>query len=391
MAGKGGSSGTSSAVSMLYDSGEEVDDGRSGFYGFMYGDPKPGNLLSFNIEDGFLEAFVRGNRTKFLNANDYTNLAVCDSLDDVKMHLAQTEYGDFLANEPSPLATTTIKDKCIEKFVNEFNYIRSNATEPLFTFLDYIRYGYMIDNVILVITGALHQRDTAELLERCHPLGMFRTIGSLTTCRSISELYKHVLVDTPIGPYILQCMSEQDFDPDEQNVEVIRNKLYKAYLEDFNRFCQYLGGATAELMSELLNFEADRRSITITLNSFGTELGKDDRATMYPSLGLLHPAGVIKLARADDAEQVREAVSHILSYRKLFLDIGPGTEKSLEDAFFEYEVELNRSAFDTQMGYALFYAYVKLKEQEIRNVVWVAECVSQGQKSKIHDAVIQIF
>jgi len=388
MAARGGPLGSTT----LYDvgGGDEKDE-RAGFWGELYGDKRPGNLLSFNIEDGFLEAYVRGFRTKLLNQNDYVNLSQCDSLEDMKMHLAQTEYGDFLANEPSPLATTTIKDKCIEKFVSEFNYIRANAMEPLFTFLDFIRYGYMIDNVILVITGTLHQRDTVELLERCHPLGMFKTIGSLTACRSISELYKHVLVDTPIGPYILECLSEQDFDADEKNVEVIRNTLYKAYLEDFARYCKYLGGATAELMGDLLAFEADRRSITITLNSFGTELGKDDRAKLYPALGHLHPAGIVKLARADDPEQVREAVSHILSYRKLFQDVGSGTEKSLEDVFFEYEVEINRMAFDTQMGYALFYAYVKLKEQEIRNIVWIAECVSQGQKHKIHEGLIQLF
>lgn len=366
-------------------------EGTSGFSGFLYGPRKPGNMLSFNIEDGFLEAYVRGFRVKLLNQNDYANLCQCDTLDDMKMHLAQTEYGDFLSNEPSPLATTTIKDKCVEKLVSEFTYVRTNAAEPLFTFLDYIRYGYMIDNVILVITGTLHQRETQELLDRCHPLGMFKAMGSLTACRSIQELYKHVLVDTPIGPYIVNCLSEQDFDADEKNVEVIRNTLYKAYLTDFYQFCQYLGGATAEIMGELLQFEADRRSITITLNSFGTELGKDDRVKLYPQIGLLHPYGISKLAKADDAEQVKEACSHILSYRKLFNDLGPGSEKSLEDAFFEYEVEINKQAFDTQMGYALFYSYIKLKEQEIRNIVWIAECVSQAQKAKIHQGLIQLF
>jgi len=35
------------------------------------------------------------------------------------------------------------------------------------------RYGYMIDNIILVITGTLHNRSSEELLEKCHPLGLF--------------------------------------------------------------------------------------------------------------------------------------------------------------------------------------------------------------------------
>lgn len=36
------------------------------------------------------------------------------------------------------------------------------------------------------------------------------------------------------------------------NVEIIRNTLYKAYIEDFFKFCKKLGGTTAEVMCEIL-------------------------------------------------------------------------------------------------------------------------------------------
>jgi V-type H+-transporting ATPase subunit d len=147
----------------------------------------------------------------------------------------------------------------------------------------------MIDNVVLLITGTLHERDVTELIEKCHPLGHFDSMATLSVATSISELYNTVLVDTPLAPYIQGCLSEEDLD--EMNIEIIRNTLYKAYMEDFYAFCQQMGGETAAIMGEILKFEADRRAINITLNSFGTELTKDDRAKLYPDFGWLYPEG----------------------------------------------------------------------------------------------------
>jgi hypothetical protein len=60
-------------------------------------------------------------------------------------------------------------------------------------------YAYMIDNVVLLITGTLYERDTHELLERCHPLGVFDTLPALCVATNVEELYQSVLVETPLG------------------------------------------------------------------------------------------------------------------------------------------------------------------------------------------------
>ena len=125
------------------------------------------------------------------------------SFADLKLHLASTDYGNFLQNEPSPLATTTIAEKCTEKMVEEFKYLRAHAVEPLATFLDYITYSYMIDNVILLITGTLHERDTHELIDKCHPLGLFEAMATLCLASNTQELFNSVLVDTPLGQFTL--------------------------------------------------------------------------------------------------------------------------------------------------------------------------------------------
>ena len=44
-------------------------------------------------------------------------------------------------------------------------------------------------------------------------------------------------------------------DLDEMNIEIMRNTLYKAYLDDFAQFCQAQGGTPGEVMGDLLAFE----------------------------------------------------------------------------------------------------------------------------------------
>ena len=60
----------------------------------------------------------------------------------MKLHLQGTDYGHFLANEPSPLTVSVIDDKLREKLVVEFEYIRNHAYEELAAFLDFVKYVF---------------------------------------------------------------------------------------------------------------------------------------------------------------------------------------------------------------------------------------------------------
>lgn len=247
--------------------------------------------------------------------------------------------------------------------------------------MEYLTYSYMIDNVALLITGTLHERDTKELLERCHPLGWFETMPVLCVATNIEELYNSVLIETPLAPYFKGSLSHQDLD--ELNIEIVRNTLYKNYLEDFYHFVnndpEMALTPTGEIMSEILEFEADRRAINITINSFGTELTKEQRRKLYPEFGKLYPEGMLMLSRADDMESVGLAVSGVGDYKRFFDEVGfnqssgvgggnmtggMGTEsKSLEDLFYQKEMELSKMVFTRQFTHAVIYAWVKLREQ----------------------------
>lgn len=71
----------------------------------------------------------------------------------------------------------------------------------------------MIDNIILLITGTVHERDTHELLQRCHPLGVFDTMPALCVATNVEELYQSVLVETPLGEFLYRLRLGQNFMP----------------------------------------------------------------------------------------------------------------------------------------------------------------------------------
>jgi V-type H+-transporting ATPase subunit d len=370
-------------------------------------------MATFNMSHGFVEALVRGYRSGFLKDSDYHHLTQCEALEDVKLNLQETDYDVFL-NAETNITPATIEANALKKMVTEFFYFRHNAVEPLSTFMDYITYEYMIENVMLLLRGTLSGRNVNELIAQCHPLGMFkestmRNIPSFeANPRGYADLYETVLVDTPVGPYFqayldqsasaIGAASEVRHVLEEVQIEILKNSLMKLYLEDFYNFCEKLGGDTAAVMCGLLRARADRAAINITLNSFGTPLNdatmrETDRKRLYPSIGDLYPAGTELLSKVDDEAKLGQALSSYPQYNSIFekfLNSSP-EEFSIDDEFYQREVQMYELAFENQMHFGCVYAYVKLKEQEIRNLVWIAECILQRRKDQISNFIPVFF
>jgi len=382
-------------------------------------------LSLFNINHGFTEALVRGLRSGFLSPEDYRRMGTADTLEDVRSALEETDYGTFLQDEPSPLLVSTISKKCYEKLADEFRFVKAQTTEPLTTFMDFIAREKMIDNVCMIIQGALNNKAPKEMQEKIHPLGVFdglKVIMSETfdVQGGFDDVYNIFLVDSPIGPYFEAYIKEAASESVErsqvggiltkQDLEIMKATLKKAWLEDFYRFVEGVGGTTAEVMGHMLKMEADFRVLLVTLNalntSFSTEQNLQGRNSLYPNFGYLYPEGTKELRKVWNDTTVRTALESYGKYLHLFDEVkqfydsesaGDANRpaaagfQSIEDLIYKENVGIYEMAFEQQYHFGVFYAWVKLKEQEVRNIRWIANMVVLQTKDRIDDTIVPIF
>ena len=73
-----------------------------------------GDISTFNIQHGFPEALVRGMRSSFLKDSDYHHIIQCESLDDIRLNLSETDYQDAIADFNS-LTPNTLQKAAVEK------------------------------------------------------------------------------------------------------------------------------------------------------------------------------------------------------------------------------------------------------------------------------------
>lgn len=201
-------------------------------------------------------------------------------------------------------------------------------------------------------------------------VGAFKTstlksiVAFENTPKGYSELYQTVLIDTPIGKYFEEFLKQIEGTAAQQTGDVqvileemptikLENSLRKLYLEDFYSFCERLGGETAEKMCHLLKCRADAMAINITLNSFHTPLNdpnmrQSDRKNLYPSIGYLYPEGIAKLVNVGDENDLAGVLRNYSEYREIFDKHQQGV-KTIDDAFYEREVELNEIAWEGQV------------------------------------------
>lgn len=168
-------------------------------------------------------------------------------------------------------------------------------------------------------------------------------------------------------------------------------RVKKIWLHEFYEFCATkLNEKSVEVMTDLLKFESDLMTIQVIENSRNysqlvSARGREAERKKYISkVGYLYPDRSEMLSNVQDFKSLLQALD-ATPYEAMLKQVSSGddgrNEAEIQGTTID-EVMLVESskrfslAFEEGYHYGCFYAYLKLKEQEIANITWLAELIT---------------
>lgn len=408
-------------------------------------------MLGFVSQHGYLEAMVRGFRCNVLTSSNYATLtSSCETVDDLRVQLSATPLGDSLKSiDPHSQSNNNNNGSAMSArqlwatwqritLVQPFRYMQANAEGSLKRLLELLTHMYMIDNVVLVLTNTAHQHTKGEddadgekavdaVLENCHPLGKFDVLGALGALQVLApantsggdsvHVYSSILLESPLRPYFEQSAAllggvEELAALDADFLRAILGRVHLEALAIF--FASHDGDVDDNGALEMLWWEADRRAINLCLHGImraGAGTGGLGRSlsALFPRIpgSPLYPF-VDRLCRIDDVATLTSVLDMVPQYRSLtnvlrqLLEEATSTaaspthlvdnanvprSESVEDFFYGLILQSARKTFERPHSFGVFYGWLAMVEQELRNVRWLADCLAQRRKDKLSQII----
>lgn len=293
----------------------------------------------------FILSDVNGRFDHLLCKADYNSLSQCRTFEDFVIKL--NHYFPFI-NESMSFTVRELRSKLYDNIIYELN----EFTDKPILFLEYfIEYNKIQAFFCTLETGsdAYHTSTVNEF-------------QGLSSCRTPKEAEKLYIRNTSLEKYFLGVSFKEKAE--ENDMQEMLCHVLKQYF-DF-----YYGKIETGYFKEIMEIEGDRQIIEICLNG---KLLKN-KIRYFPLACTLSAKMQLQLNEVENHEDT-----------KYILSPGGGDPISV---MIHKQLRVYSDSFKQYNDLACLYAYFRLKEQEMSNILWIAECIVQDNHECIHDYAI---
>lgn len=292
----------------------------------------------------FVISDINGRFNHVLRRTDYGVLAQCRTFEDFVIKLNQ--HFPFI-NEDMEFTVAELREKLCRNILDELCEFKDKKLVFLDYFLEY--------NKILAFFVTLETR--ADLFKA----GAMEELQGLSACKTFREAEKLYIQNTYLERYFAGVKTKEKIE--DNNLQEVMAVVLKNYF-DF-----YYENRASGYFREIMEIEGDRQIFEICLNGRSLKNKKD----YFPVANTFSERAKARLNDAEHLDDMREILC-------------PGAHDLLSFVV-EKKMHVYAESFRQYGDLSCVYAYFRLKEQEMHNILWIAECIAQDGYDMINDII----
>ncbi|AFN83567.1 vacuolar-type H+-ATPase subunit C [Encephalitozoon romaleae SJ-2008] len=316
---------------------------------------------------GYIISEINGKREEMLKEEDYNALKRCESLEEVAIKLSKTYRG---LSEGIAYTKPELKKKLLESLKADFDYYHDAEDKGIRTILDYYMDFHKIQNFFYLLQCKLQDPNLEKSFEKIE-IGDFSALRTIKFSNDMDDVQRYCMENSFLKKFEKRVRFKKEFSAN--NFQVLQTLFFKFHIEETYRNLN----DDMEYMKEILRLEGDRQIIEITVNTLNSKdlVGKK-RMSLFPDVHSMSLNARELLSHVENLEDMKSILSEAYNF-----------DTDISNVLIKAELQKYQESFSMYGDLSCVYSYFKMKEQEIKNILWVAECIVQNRR----DAMDHLF
>lgn len=316
---------------------------------------------------GYIISEINGKREEMLREEDYNALKRCDSLEEMAIKLSRRYHG---LSEGIAYTKPELKKRLLETLKADFDHYHDVEDKGIRTILNYYMDFHKIQNFFYLLQCKLQDPSLERSFDKIE-IGDFSALRTIKFSNDMDDVQRYCMENSFLKKFEQRVRFKKEFAAN--NFQVLQTLFFKFHIEEAYRSLN----DDMDHMREILRLEGDRQIIEVAANTLGSkEVVGCKRMELFPDV---HSMDL----------RTRELLSHVegLEDMKAILSTRYDFDTDISNALIRAELGKYRESFSMYGDLSCVYSYFRMKEQEIKNILWIAECIIQNRR----DAMDHLF